>query len=698
LLHLLPGLGIVSLNALRVRNCNFMTGLQFFALLPVCTALYSAALGAQASRSTYTAPRSWRVGLVCALAVGPLLLAAWRLYFYPPIFVYDHLWGFFAGSLYDETIAIDARLLWFRLGTCLRVGCLALYAVASATGWPQSAGQAPWWQRPAPRRFGLAAALLGCVYGYDAGVGSWALYRVGPAELRAALPLQVTRPHLVLHLPTGTPEPVQQALADDHAFRLAQLCAALQLAPPAEPLHSYIYASAAHKAQLMGGRNTMFTKPWLGEIHVHGLEVPHPVMPHELTHALMAPFGGRLLGVTARYGVLVNMGLVEGVAQAFTPPDADSPLSLQMLSRAMRDLHLSPDLAALLGPAGFWRQAPGRAYTEVGAFVQFLQATYGPAKLKQVYAEGDFLRVYQQDVGSLYRAWQRSLDGLQVPPREAQQAASLLATPSLFVRPCAHEIAFLQSQARAATPCAAVGLRRQVAAHLGNSPAALLDLCQALSNCASEAGQVEFLRLSAELLRPPMAGALTLRDRTQLQLLRAAGAWKQGDKVRAGAQLRAVQTQRVSPDQARSAWVWTWALQAPDPGLAAALRPFLLGELQGDAAIDVLRSQVTAHPTEPTLGYLLGRLLHTTARSTQDYGAAAAMLKTAGVHPLPLIEYERLRLRADCALQRRELDAACTLYAKSLVRAPTSGAVAQVNDWIERLGYLRGTPCTVEAK
>jgi hypothetical protein len=539
---------------------------------------------------------------------------------------------------------------------------------------------------------------LACVCAYDAGVGGWALYRVGKAELHAALPVVVTRPHLVLHLPAGTPTAVQQALADDHAFRLAQLCTALQLAPPTAPVHSYVYASAKHKAQLMGGRNTMFTKPWLGEIHVHGLEVPHPVMPHELTHALMAPFGSRLLGVTARYGVLVNMGLVEGVAQAFTPADANSPLSLQMLSRAMRDLHLSPNLAALLGPAGFFRQAPRRAYTEVGAFVQFLQATYGPAKLKAVYADGDFVRVYQQSVGSLYQAWQRSLDALQVPPREAQQAASQLATPSLFVRPCAHEIAFLQSQAHAsATLCAAVGLRRQIAAHLGNSPAALLDLCQALSDCPPGAAQTEFWQLSTRLLQPPAAQSLTLRDRTQLLLLRAAGAWKQGNYQMARAELGAVQTQDVSPEQARSVWVWSWALQSPEVRLATALRPFLVGEVRGDAAIKILRSLATAHPNEPTLGYLLGRLLHTTAQGTQAYETAAAALEAAGVHPLSLIEFERLRLQADCAWQCRAFDAACTLYLQSLTLAPTSGAVAQVGDWLERLAYLRDTACSLGA-
>src|SRR5262245_12425277 len=38
-------LAISALNALRVRNCNFASGLAFYALLPIGTALYAAPAG-----------------------------------------------------------------------------------------------------------------------------------------------------------------------------------------------------------------------------------------------------------------------------------------------------------------------------------------------------------------------------------------------------------------------------------------------------------------------------------------------------------------------------------------------------------------------------------------------------------------------------------------------------------------------------
>ena len=65
----------------------------------------------------------------------------------------------------------------------------------------------------------------------------------------------------------------------------------------------------------MGGRTTMVAKPWLHEIHIHPAHSPHPVLAHELAHVVAAPFGAPPLQLSARHGLLVNMGLVEGLAE-----------------------------------------------------------------------------------------------------------------------------------------------------------------------------------------------------------------------------------------------------------------------------------------------------------------------------------------------------------------------------------------------
>ncbi|HEX4462534.1 MAG TPA: hypothetical protein VIA18_31370, partial [Polyangia bacterium] len=108
-------LALVTCNALRVRNCDFSAGLAWFAMLPLLSAALAAALG-----TAVGLVRPWsRALLPSLLAVGGVVLSiawgVWRFYAAPPIFGYDPFVGYFAGSLYDEELAITTAFGWARL-------------------------------------------------------------------------------------------------------------------------------------------------------------------------------------------------------------------------------------------------------------------------------------------------------------------------------------------------------------------------------------------------------------------------------------------------------------------------------------------------------------------------------------------------------------------------------------------------------
>ncbi|MBI3180378.1 MAG: hypothetical protein HYZ27_11995, partial [Deltaproteobacteria bacterium] len=443
LVHLAPPLVLISLNALRVRNCDYMQGLAFYLLLPVASALYAAALGVLLARLLAGARRSLRMLGAALVAAAPLASAVYTLYSEPPVFAYDHLWGHFAGSLYDETITLTPALLAFRAGTLLRlvlVGALLLL-----------------WEVGRARRgvVMLAGALLTLAVAglYEGSAGPRTGFRVDRDDVLAALPVSERRPGVVVHLPPGVPEKVRTALADEHAFRLEQLRARLDVALPFE-VHSFVYANAGDKARLMGGRTTMIAKPWLREIHIHDPVSPHPVLAHELAHVVASAFAEPPLYVSARGGVWVNLALVEGLAEAVTAEN--DLLDLDRQSRALREMKAAPDLRVLMGPAGFWSQAPRRAYAVSGSFVRFLLTEHGPAPLKEAYRRGDFTAAYGQSLDDLVSAWESHVDVLALSPAEQAIAAEAFRTPSIFARPCAHVIAGLRRHAARAAPDQAV--------------------------------------------------------------------------------------------------------------------------------------------------------------------------------------------------------------------------------------------------
>jgi hypothetical protein len=163
---------VLSANALRVRNCAFVEGLGWFALLPAVSALTGAAAGTVAGLLLRS-----RVGaalLATAAVLGSLALGVVRFYQSPPVFGYDPFGGWFSGSLYDEALTISPLLLAARALHLLEAASLLLLAAAlcdaerlrlrlrppvgwrswrcfrpAPAGWPCAPAD-PGWPRPAP--------------------------------------------------------------------------------------------------------------------------------------------------------------------------------------------------------------------------------------------------------------------------------------------------------------------------------------------------------------------------------------------------------------------------------------------------------------------------------------------------------------------------------------------------------------------
>lgn len=660
-LVLLPALVVIGLNALRVQNCNPRLGLAFFVLMPAPTALYGATLGVLVARLFPGAGRAARGVAIALVIVGPLAATLWTLYTQPPIFAFDHLWGWFAGALYDEVVTPDARLVVFRVGTVGRI-LLAAWLLRLADRGVRKA-----------TLVAAAVAALAVAAAFELEVGPRVGFRVTRAELRKVLPDTVERDGVVVHLPPGLEPERRQAIADDHAFRLGQLREKLGVTE-LPVVHSYVYSSAAEKARLMGGRDVMMAKPWLFEIHVHNPVAPHPVVAHELAHVVAASFAPPPLRVTSRKGVLVDMGLVEGLAEAVTPPRGD--FDLDTFARALRALGLAPDMRRILGGAGFWTSAPGRAYTVAGSFVRWLLHTRGPAPLRAAYAHSDFEAAYGEPLDTLVSAWERWIDALPLSPTERAVAQDHFRTPSIFARVCAHEISTLRDEAQRSPPPRALDLYRRIAVFLGESPAARFDVALALDRAGHAR---EFTETARALLTE---GELTPGQRGRL--LEASGnvAWAAGDAATARARFEEVRALDLGAASTRLQWVRLWALGLP-PGASATLRDFLTQKLPtvaGTLAVAELREVV---PGDKTVPYLV-------ARQLQLAGACALALpwlERAGPHPFAPIEAERLRLWAQCQTDKGDLAAAEAGWLRYADVAPSSGEAARARDAAERAAW-----------
>jgi len=622
------------------------------AFLPLL-ALPSVLLGAALSVAVafVAGGRRAAAGILYAVAALASLAASLHAaYRGPAAFVFDPLLGGWPGPIYDEALVPDLRALLF----CGAAAAEAIAVAALAEAFVRGG------------RSGLRAAagpLLAVLVAAGAAVSARAALEVAHlsgsrAAVADALGARREGPRCTLFLPAEKPAAAAEALLRDCEFQLADVARALGVPPPAR-VTAWVYRSAEEKGRLVGAAATEYAKPWLRELHLVDAPLPHPLLRHELVHLVGADVAGGPLGVPARGVVLVSAGLVEGLAAALETPRGR--FTVHEWSRAAKDLGLLPDVARIVGPAGFYAEPPARAYTAAGSFLAFLLDRYGARRVRTAYRTGDVARAMGAPLPALAEEWGRFLAGVPAPPGLVTAARARLGRRSIFARPCAREVATLETRAAAA---AAAGRSGEACALYERASARAKDAgtLKAAGDVRARAGD---LGGASESYRAATAAAPEDDAALRAAVASAEGdlAWRRGELAAAvSAWTSALGTH---PDRGDARLLEAKIVAAGDARLAAAARPFLLGD--GDPGVALARVARVPHPLAD---YLVGRALATRGESA----AAIPELERAAAGPLPAaLAREALLLLGDarCAAARIA-EGEATL--RSLAGAGASGA------------------------
>jgi hypothetical protein len=598
---------------------------------------------------------------VAALAsLAATLHAAWRG---PAAFAFDPLLGAWPGPIYDEALVPDLRTALFAAAAAAEAVAVAAVAEAFVRAERRGLG-------PAARAAAVALVALGALAAARAALEAFRLSG-SRAAVTAALGAQRDGPRCTLHLPAEKGAAAAAALLAECEFQLADLSAALGIAPPR--VTAYVYRSAEEKRRLVGAASTEYAKPWLKEIHLVDAPLPHPLLRHELVHAVAADVAGRPLGVPARALVLVSAGLVEGLAAALETPRGR--LTVHEWSRAAKELGLLPDVAAIVGPAGFYAEPPARAYAAAGSFLAFVLERHGAGTVREAYRSGDLAAAAGVPLASLAGEWRRFLDGVDLAPELVEAARARLERRSIFGRRCAREVAALGARAAAAAAAGraaeACALHERAAARSGGAAS-----LQAAGDVRAGAGDLDGAGRSYAAARAAAAPG----DRALRGALAAAEgdlAWRRGDLAAAragwGEALAAL------PDRAESRLLEAKLVAAGDPVLGPAARPLLLGDR--DPAVALARVARVRHPLA---AYLVGRALATRGEAA----AAVPELERAAAGALPpTLGVEALLLLGDARCASGARDAGAATLRPLAAAAPSAADRARAEESLRRCAF-----------
>ncbi len=602
-----------TLNAFRIRNCNFAGGLAFFGLLPVATAIYGAGAGLLAG---LIFPRRGRM-VAFALPVLSVLWTLHRMYFDPPVFAYDPFGGYFPGPIYDEALRPSPTLLAFRL--CNLVWIASALAVAVAAGRPRTDG--PVTLVPDPRRWRRGPTLIAAslvvvsvfLFTERASLG----FHLRTPDLLRILDGERRSARVILRYATaaGIPAVDLDLTMTDLDFRYDQLRDLFHV-EPAGPITIYQFTNGDEKKRLVGAGTTLYAKPWRREIFVQAESFPSHRLRHEMAHVFAASFGDPVFGVALRIrwkGPLpiprLASGLIEGIAEAadFTDPDGGSTTH-QEAAAIIADGRAAP-LSDLMG-AGFSTMSGARAYTMAGSFCRYLLDTRGADRLRDIYhSAGDFQGVYGASLDDLEAEWRAFLGKQTLSAEQRARAREQFRRPAIFKKICAREQAARVAEARgliAAAPARAVRLLQQTCDDDPAEPTFRIDLGQAT---AANGDPTRALILLAAVDRD---GTVTAPVRARAAGVRAGIQFHLGDFDNARSALRDILAAATDEGERRQAAAKLRALD-DEPARRTLGRALFGNDVTG--ALDpvlsffLLSEFARLHPDDALGPYLVGRQL-----------------------------------------------------------------------------------------
>ena len=393
--------------------CDIVQGMKFQLLIALPSNLLAAAIVAWGQTVFKNRlPRVVFYLLFVAIDFGFVLYA---LYNWPPIVAFGQFIGYFAGSIYDESIDVFNGLLAYRLGT---------FAIVIL--WIYGACGRLW------RQLLIPIVCIAFAFGYHVYLAhTGQIPSMARNALDSALWAKIDTPNYCVHYVPRSKNRTDMAkerarIARDYE-RDYQTLKTFFHTEPIKKMTIWHYPDAETKGRYLGARRTSFARLWKNEIHVVEGSADSTLPRHEMAHLFAASFSTSTLGVAG--GWFPSLGWTEGLAMA-----AEWPLDSHDLHDWAYGILRNKELFGHIEPVdlmyGFWGLPSRVAYTLAGSFVRWLVDHYGIETVKQMsnIMPGDYEEKFGVSFRNLFELWQRDILRTRAGSRQPSLVSSS-ATP-----------------------------------------------------------------------------------------------------------------------------------------------------------------------------------------------------------------------------------------------------------------------------
>jgi len=389
ILLILTPLIVVLISLLFIKICSFLDGFFFFLIIALVSSVIAFFL---AEIIYFISPKRPYLFLIISLIIL-ISIPIIELYLYPQIYFYSPLIGFFPGSIYDEDIGIEAKLIIYRILNLLFIYIFFLvirrniiknkivFSLLILTGLVTSF---------------LISPKLG--------------FSTNKVRLKNVLPNRIeTNEFVVFYDKLDSLE--QKILTLYFTYYYSELQNKIKTTP-SKKIEAFLFENDEDKREYFGSGNADVAKPWLYQIYLDRNSWKS-TLKHELAHIFSAEFGSSLLKLSGS----LNPFLIEGFATAIDPfIDIISIDYLAALHYKTTKRNIIPELKSSMNFFGFNSTL---SYLYSGSFCKYLIETHGIEKFKQFYNSNDFEKSYQKEFLSVYDEYLKFLNSITVDTNSA---------------------------------------------------------------------------------------------------------------------------------------------------------------------------------------------------------------------------------------------------------------------------------------
>ncbi|MCX8011255.1 MAG: hypothetical protein N3A61_08885, partial [Ignavibacteria bacterium] len=370
------------LNSFIVRNCSIGEGIFYYLIFPTISSVFGFSVGLIICGLT----KKYQYLIFVILYI---IIFSWSLVVYylnPQLFLFNPIYGFFPGFVYDEDLSISSSIIFNRL-FILIISMIGIFIVESFTIVNRKKIQSKIWS--------LLFVLIYCL-----GMLALILYSdelnfiTSQEKLIKNFPKKLVTEKYGIYVQNDSSSNFDLKLIDIKTKIIYDELKDFFKSTPSKKFSVFIFKDDNQKRQLLGTAAADFAKPWLYQIYITEDNIDG-VLKHEMAHIFCAEFSDNIFKVAAD----LNTGLIEGAAVAAEWNYLNK--TPHQLTADVFHFIAEQEPAYFMKGFNFAFKHPIISYVISGSFIRFLIDKYGIERFKELYRTNNFNQAYSTSLDVL---------------------------------------------------------------------------------------------------------------------------------------------------------------------------------------------------------------------------------------------------------------------------------------------------------